>query len=106
MVVTRLAVLSDVHGNWPALVAVLADLAAQGGADQHVMLGDYAAMGAWPGECVARLRGLPNTRHIKGNTDRYLFADLRSPLTDLTPEAREAADRQREAVFGWSRDRV
>ena len=44
----RLAVLSDIHGNRPALEAVLADLAAQGGADHLVIAGDLCADGPRP----------------------------------------------------------
>jgi putative phosphoesterase len=68
----RLAILSDIHGNLPALQAVLADLEAQGGADKIWVLGDLAAFGAQPAECIQILRDLPNSQTIRGNTDRYL----------------------------------
>ncbi|MEE8391816.1 MAG: metallophosphoesterase [Anaerolineae bacterium] len=45
---TRLAVLSDVHGNLLALEAVLADVAAQGVPDATWVLGDLAAFCPWP----------------------------------------------------------
>ena len=41
------AILYDVHGNLPALEAVLAD-AESAGADNYVLGGDYALFGAWP----------------------------------------------------------
>jgi predicted phosphodiesterase len=65
-----LAILYDVHGNLPALEAVLAD-AESAGADRHVLGGDYALFGAWPLETVERLRGL-DARWIRGNVDRWL----------------------------------
>ena len=63
------ALLYDIHGNLPALDAVLADL---GQADEFVLGGDYATAGAWPRETVERLRELPNATWIRGNADRWL----------------------------------
>ena len=64
-----IACLYDVHGNLPALEAVLADL---GEADRYILGGDYALMGAWPAETVARLRELRPSTWIRGNADRWL----------------------------------
>lgn len=68
-----LALLYDVHGNLPALEAVLADARAQG-ATAYVLGGDYAAFGAWPAETVAALDALDQdaTTWIRGNWDRWL----------------------------------
>ena len=52
-----LALLYDIHGNLPALEAVLADA---DGADELLLGGDYATAGAWPRETVERLRELDN----------------------------------------------
>ena len=41
------AVLYDIHGNLPALEAVLAE-AESAGATSYVLGGDYASMGPWP----------------------------------------------------------
>ena len=64
-----LALLYDIHGNVPALEAVLAD-AESAGAERYILGGDYALFGAWPGETVERLRGLDAT-WIRGNVDRW-----------------------------------
>ena len=64
-----LALLYDVHGNLPALEAVLAD-AEGAGAGGFVLGGDYALFGAWPAEAVARLDDLDAT-WIRGNVDRW-----------------------------------
>ena len=64
-----LAVLYDIHGNLPALEAVLADAEAAG-AESYLLGGDYALFGAWPLETVQRLRGL-DARWIRGNVDRW-----------------------------------
>lgn len=79
----RLAVFSDMHGNYTAFDAALADFEAQGGADHIWFLGDYAAMGPRPAECIARVKAMIDAvkddeqkkgtiRAIYGNTDRYL----------------------------------
>ena len=65
---SRVAALYDVHGNLPALEAVLAEL----DADVIVVGGDVAA-GPWPAETLLRLRGLgERVRWIRGNADREL----------------------------------
>jgi hypothetical protein len=65
-----LACLYDVHGNLPALEAVLADAEAAG-ATRYCLGGDYALFGAWPAETVERLRGLENAMWIRGNGERW-----------------------------------
>lgn len=68
----KIALLYDVHGNLPALEAVLAD-ARREGAERFLLGGDYAAFGAWPAETVAALDGLgPGAVWIRGNWDRWL----------------------------------
>ena len=69
-----LAVLYDVHGNLPALEAVLADAQAAG-ADRFVLGGDYCIDGPWPRETLERLQSLPEASWIRGNTDRALLGD-------------------------------
>jgi len=70
---TRLAILSDVHGNLPALQAVLADIEAQGAPDAVWVLGDLAVFCPWPTETLALLRAIPaSVAFLRGNTDRYL----------------------------------
>lgn len=69
-----LAVLYDLHGNLPALEAVLED-AADAGATRYLLGGDYAAFGAWPIQTVTVLSGLPNAVWIAGNHERWLGGD-------------------------------
>ncbi len=84
----RLAVFSDMHGNLTAFEAALADFDAQGGADHIWFLGDLAAFGLHPAECIARVKGFIDAvkdddqkrhtvRAIRGNTDRYLTRFMR-----------------------------
>jgi predicted phosphodiesterase len=59
----RLAVISDIHGNWDALTAVLADIDASR-PDAVFCLGDCIGYGAEPERVirVLRQRGIPSTR--------------------------------------------
>src|SRR5207247_11318558 len=66
----RLAVVSDIHGNLPALEAVLADLE-QARPDAVVLGGDLALGGPHPVEVVDRLRQL-RWPSVLGNTDEAL----------------------------------
>jgi predicted phosphodiesterase len=65
-----LALLFDIHGNLPALEAVLDDARAAG-ASRYLLGGDYAVFGGWPAESVARLRELRDATWIRGNVDRW-----------------------------------
>src|SRR3954463_5346959 len=67
-----LALLYDIHGNLPALEAVLADLERRD-VDRYLLGGDMAPFGAWPAETVARLRELDGAVWIRGNTERWLL---------------------------------
>jgi putative phosphoesterase len=65
----RVAALYDVHGNLPALEAVLAEVV---DADLILVGGDVAA-GPWPSETLERLRSLGDrVRFIRGNADREI----------------------------------
>jgi diadenosine tetraphosphatase ApaH/serine/threonine PP2A family protein phosphatase len=64
------ALLYDVHGNLPALEAVLDD-ARGAGANTFLLGGDYALFGPWPVETVAALDELENATWIRGNVDRW-----------------------------------
>lgn len=69
---TKLAVLSDIHGNSIALKAVLADVAKQGGVDYVIVLGDLAVFGPDPLGVLMLLQEYGFIYHLCGNTDRYL----------------------------------
>jgi diadenosine tetraphosphatase ApaH/serine/threonine PP2A family protein phosphatase len=79
-----LAVLYDIHGNLPALEAVLAEAESEG-ATRYLLGGDYGTPSPWPLETLARLRELPNATWIRGNGERWLF----EPPEDI-PEVSEA----------------
>lgn len=77
----KIALLADMHGNDVAMKAALEHLDAQGGADAHWVLGDYAALGHAPVATLELLKSLPNAKFIRGNTDRYTVAGDRPPTT-------------------------
>jgi predicted phosphodiesterase len=82
----RLAVLSDIHGNLPALEAVLADIGRRGQFDELVVGGDLVWGGAWPGEVVDLVRSY-KPHVILGNTELFLQGEL--------PEEMHGAEAQR-----------
>jgi diadenosine tetraphosphatase ApaH/serine/threonine PP2A family protein phosphatase len=88
------ALLYDVHGNLPALEAVLAD-AKSAGAEEVLLGGDYALFGPWPAESVERLRTIPASAWIRGNVDRW-SADPDAAPDD--PLIRDAIDACRSAL--------
>lgn len=67
----RVAVLCDIHGNLPALEAVLAELEAD--PPDAVVIGGDVAAGPQPVEVLARLRALELPVHyLRGNADRFV----------------------------------
>lgn len=112
----RIAVFADIHGNLPALDAVLADMDAAGDFDHVWCLGDLAALGGQPQECLQRLlqlreaRGEAIVKIIGGNTDRYLVTGERMPAKAAdTPGGLNAFrdnSRRMNAVFAWNLDRL
>ena len=67
----KFAVISDVHGNLPALEAAAGDAGRQG-ITHFLFAGDYCISGPWPGECIERIRAIPEKQVIRGNEENYL----------------------------------
>lgn len=67
----RIAVLSDIHGNLPALKRVLED-AGKRGIDEFIFAGDYCLSGAWPDECIRTLMRISRKVIVRGNEEGYL----------------------------------
>ncbi len=91
----RWAVLSDIHGNLPALQAVH-DEVERAGVDGVVNLGDMASGPLWPSETVAWLmaRDWPT---ISGNHERQ----LRQPRAQQGPSDRFAFDALPDTQKDW-----
>ena len=69
----KILLLSDIHGNWAALQAVLA---AEPGVDQILCLGDLVNYGPQPAECIAwAMRTLASDWLVQGNHDRAVALD-------------------------------
>jgi diadenosine tetraphosphatase ApaH/serine/threonine PP2A family protein phosphatase len=81
-----LGLLYDIHGNLPALEAVLGD-ARDVGVERWIVGGDVVLFGAWPAETYERLRELPDADWLRGNTDRWLVDDSDRP--DIATQAVE-----------------
>ncbi|MEX2183254.1 MAG: metallophosphoesterase family protein [Chloroflexota bacterium] len=89
---TRLAALSDIHGNATALEAVLKDIAKQK-PDAVLIAGDLVLNGPEPGLVVDVLRSLPaaTTLIVGGNTDiavaDFDYAAAFPQMSDGVPDA-------------------
>jgi putative phosphoesterase len=84
----RIAVISDIHGNYTALQAVLADIKNQN-VDQFVCLGDTVTLGPQPKEVLEALRET-KCIFIKGNHEQALldpeFAEEFEITSHLIPD--------------------
>ena len=80
----RIVVLSDIHGNLPALEAVLKDIEQQS-PDDIWCGGDLGWGGPWASECIKRVRDAGWTT-AKGNTDVWITGD---PQTVESEEGRK-----------------
>jgi putative phosphoesterase len=94
----RVAAISDIHGNLPALEAVLAEIDEEG-VDEIVVVGD-TAHGPWPAEVLDLLveRG---ARAVRGNADREVIerSDRYGPLAPWSAD--RLGERRLEVARGW-----
>lgn len=81
----RVAAIYDIHGNLPALEAVLQDIR-QAKVD-HIVVGGDVIPGPMPGETLACLLGLEMpVQFIQGNGDREVLAQMAGTDTGTVPE--------------------
>lgn len=81
----RVAAIYDIHGNLPALEAVLQEIE-QARVDQLVVGGDVVA-GPMPGETLDRLLNLDMpVQFIKGNADREIVAQMAGENVGAVPD--------------------
>lgn len=85
----KLAILSDVHGNVPALTAVLDDIE-RWRPDRVIVNGDLVSRGPYSLDCLRLLqRRYPQAHYLSGNHEAYVLrcadepADPDSPTTDI-----------------------
>jgi putative phosphoesterase len=74
----RIAVLTDVHANLPALQAALEDIRREG-CDAIYHTGDAIAIGPQPAECLDLLLRTPDVRLLMGNHDAWFVDGLPQP---------------------------
>lgn len=105
----RAAVFSDVHGNLVALEAVLSAAEAVG-VEEHWIVGDHVAHGPQPAEVISRIRGLPSSLVVRGNTDRYVVTADRSSLVPAALSGLSAEDVRllldSETSHAWTRGAI
>lgn len=89
----RIAIISDIHGNFTALQAVLRDLEQRQPVDQLVVAGDLCLNGPYPREVIERVRTL-DCPVIQGNTD-----------LEIVTEAPQKGEKKRTTV-GWTREQI
>ena len=96
----RIALLSDIHGNLPALEAVLADVDA---AEPNAVwcLGDVVGYGAQPNECTSLVAQRADLC-LAGNHDLGVLGEI--DIGSFSPAAAEAARWTRERLDEPSRD--
>ncbi len=93
------AAISDIHGNLPALEAVLAEIDREG-VDEIVVAGDTIS-GPWPAE-VFDLLDERGARHVRGNADREVIerSDRYGPLAGWSAD-RLGEERRLVAACSW-----
>ena len=96
-IAARIAAISDIHGNLPALEAVLADIARRG-VDMVVNLGDILSGPLLPRATAARLMPL-NFPTIAGNHERQMGCDP----AHMRPSDRFAHDDITDEQRDWMR---
>ncbi|MEQ6854597.1 metallophosphoesterase family protein [Lysinibacillus capsici] len=75
-----IAIISDVHGNYPALKRVLENID-EVGCEQIICLGDVAGYYCMINECIEELRGR-NVINLLGNHDQYLIQGTGCPRSN------------------------
>lgn len=89
----KIAVLSDIHGNVPALEAVLGDID-QWAPDTVIVNGDLVSRGPYSLECLRMLQGRGDVRFLTGNHETFVLHCVDTPPdpTDTTAELRRIGD--------------
>lgn len=111
----RIAIFSDIHGNFPALTRVWSAIESEG-LDSGLVLnaGDNVGYGDSPEECVRFLRSYPNIACVRGNYDKNVATfpekedEYRRRWKRKRPEKYEAIRTDSDAISAatrqWLRD--
>ena len=98
----RVAVCSDIHGNLPALEAVLAEID-DARPDELWCLGDLVGYGPWPNEVTELVRARADLCLV-GNHDLVALGTAGVDVEEFNPEAAEAALWTRRELSAATRD--
>lgn len=96
------ALISDLHGNWPALATALAD-AEERGVERFVCLGDVVGYGARPRQCLERVMQLvapPGGNGLRPGV--CLLGNHEQALLQSAPEFNANA----RAAIEWTREEL
>ena len=100
----KIAVITDVHANLPALQA-FKDRTLVDGYDQIVHLGDAIAIGPYPRECLEMLLGFKNIQFVLGNHDDWYGHGLSQPRPGWMTEGELSHQRwthgYRDEIRSW-----
>ena len=91
----RVAVISDVHGNLPALEAALA--AAEAARPDLIVFGGDLVWGPLPRETLERVTAVPGAQFVRGDADRDVVEAI-TPVLDPDDPTNE--------VSNWCRERL
>jgi putative phosphoesterase len=98
----RIAIISDIHGNFGALKAALSDIKGRK-VNRIVCLGDVAATGPRPAEVIEHLRKM-RCPCVIGNTDETLVRDL--PSKFAFAGISEEDKKRLRALDLWTRNKL
>lgn len=91
----RICIFSDIHGNLPALKAVLKEATKQN-VDSYIFLGDLVGYGPYPQECIDQVRALPKIKCLRGNHDQMI----------ATGDIPDGCNRLARESARWSHQRI
>ena len=98
----RLALISDIHANLPALEAVLDSIRVRGDVDAVYHLGDLVGYAPWPNETVERIRA-EGIAGVAGNYDSTVATDYKHCGCRYEDPRQEALS---HLSYGWTREHV
>jgi predicted phosphodiesterase len=98
----KLALLSDIHANLPALEAVLDDIERRSGIDAIYHIGDLVGYAPWPNETVALLQSRGITG-VAGNYDSTVATDYKHCGCKYEDPRQEALS---HLSYEWTRKHV
>ena len=106
----KYAILGDIHANWEALSAVLADAEEQG-VTHFCSVGDVVGYNADPERCLEKVQELCGDDVVRGNHDHYCsrednlngFHPLAADVVDWTRKRLDASQREWLGNLRYSR---